>query len=123
VRSAERAGESLEDRLVSGIENVQKRLWEVFEAMRDGEDLRGAVVALKEIRECLESIDRIVSKAKGSPTEQQILAEITEHMRVAVGRMRTQPQLPPAADVTVTPVKEGVGPDVRAECDRVPRRT
>jgi hypothetical protein len=103
VKAAERKEENLQDSILSEIKRVQEKLWQVLDKMESERDHRGMVVACREIRESLECVDRILARTSGGPTQQQILIEVAERMRAALSRRRPQPQLPPAADVTVQP--------------------
>jgi len=55
----EKAGE----RVLDEIQRVQRKLWEVLGKMEAPEDHRGSGVALREIRECMESHDERLAKA------------------------------------------------------------
>jgi hypothetical protein len=86
VKAQERRGERHEDNLHTQIGRVQAKLWTVLGKMESEGDHRGAVVALREIRESLEAIDRIVTRAQGNPGERAISQLIREG--IAEGRQR-----------------------------------
>jgi hypothetical protein len=81
VKAQERRGERHEDNLHTQIGRVQAKLWAMLAKMEAEGDHRGAVVALREIRESLEAIDRMMTRAQGSPSEQDFNSRIREGIR------------------------------------------
>jgi hypothetical protein len=68
----ERAGENLLDEM----RRVQRKVWEILAKMEAEGDHRGSIVALREVRECMESLDAMLAKAQGSgPAEVRVLIE------------------------------------------------
>lgn len=86
-RAGERREERYEDGLLGKIERVQAKLWEVLARMESEGDHRGSVVALREIRESLETIDRVGTRANGSPSEHALHLEIAERLREGLKRV------------------------------------
>jgi hypothetical protein len=88
VKAQERRGERHEDNLHTQIGRVQAKLWALLGKMESEGDHRGAVVALREIRESLETIDRIMMRAQGSPEERAMSQLVREG--IAEGRRRAE---------------------------------
>ena len=64
----ERLGETLLDEM----RRVQRKAWELLARTESDGDHRGSIVALREVRECLESLGEMLAKAEavnGGPTE------------------------------------------------------
>jgi transposase len=62
----ERVGETLLDEM----RRVQRKAWELLSKTESEGDHRGSIVALREVRECLESLGEMLAKAKTSEAEQ-----------------------------------------------------
>jgi hypothetical protein len=87
VRASERREERHGDNLLAQIGRVQEKLWAVLGKMETEGDHRGSVVALRELRESLETIDRMTTREAGGAGELAVLREITERMRAAAKRV------------------------------------
>ena len=61
-RREEKAGENLLDEM----KRVQRKAWELLAKMESEGDHRGLVVALREVRECMESLGAMLAHAGGS---------------------------------------------------------
>ena len=71
-RREQRAGENLLDEM----RRVQRKAWELLSKTEDDGDHRGSIVALREVRECLESLGEMLARAQGSgPAEVRVLIE------------------------------------------------
>ena len=107
VRSAERAGENLEDKLRIELDRIRERMWALQEQMQSDGDLRGALVALKEIRGVVDSMAAILAPPKtsrGADSRDRLLL-IVAALRKNAGRAHLLPPKPeeqPA--ITVEPI-------------------
>ena len=61
ARQEEKSGETL----LGAMQRVQRKAWELLEHMEQEGDNRGAVVALREARECVESLGEMIYSAGG----------------------------------------------------------
>jgi hypothetical protein len=72
----ERLGETLLDEM----RRVQRKAWELLARTESDGDHRGSIVALREVRECLESLGEMLAKADmasgGSPQSEQFDASL-----------------------------------------------
>ncbi len=66
VKAEERREERLGDSLLDEMRRVQRKAWELLAKMENEGDHRGSVVALREVRECMESLDAMLAKAQGA---------------------------------------------------------
>jgi transposase len=66
ARREERLGETLLDEM----RRVQRKAWDLLAKTESEGDHRGSIVALREVRECLESLGEMLAKAKTSEPEQ-----------------------------------------------------
>jgi len=64
VKAGERREERLGDNLVDEMRRVQHKAWELLARTESEGDHRGAIVALREVRECLESLGEMLAKAE-----------------------------------------------------------
>jgi hypothetical protein len=70
VKAADRREERLGDNLLEEMRRVQRKAWELLAKTENDGDHRGAIVALREVRECLESLGQMLSRAaEASPAE------------------------------------------------------
>ena len=70
ARHEERLGETLLDEM----RRVQRKAWELLARTESEGDLRGSIVALREVRECLESLGEMLEKTdeiNGGPAEEK----------------------------------------------------
>jgi hypothetical protein len=63
VKAAERREEQLGEGLLDQMRRVQRKAWELLEKTESEGDHRGSIVALREVRECLESLGEMLSRA------------------------------------------------------------
>ncbi len=63
VRASERREERLDHNLLDEMRRVQHKAWELLARGESEGDHRGSIVALREVRECLESLGAILAKA------------------------------------------------------------
>ena len=87
-RASERREERHGDNLLAEIGRVQGKLWAVLAKMEAEGDNRGAIVALREIRESLETIDRMTTREAGGAGELAGINEVAERISEALKRMR-----------------------------------
>jgi len=75
VKASERREEQLGDNLLDEMRRVQQKAWELLAKTESEGDHRASIVALREVRECLESLGQMLGKAaNGSPvTLEQVL--------------------------------------------------
>lgn len=66
VRAQERRGERAGENLLDEMKKVQRKAWELLAKMESEGDHRGSVVALREVRECMESLGMMLAHAGGS---------------------------------------------------------
>jgi transposase len=64
VKASERREERLGDSLLDQMERVQSKAWELLANTEAQGDNRAAIIALREVRECLQSLGVILAKAK-----------------------------------------------------------
>jgi hypothetical protein len=70
VKAEEKREERLGDNLIEGMIRIQRKLWEILAKMEANGDHRGEVVALREVRETMESQNKLLEKAQGNgPSE------------------------------------------------------
>lgn len=104
TRSAERAGEKLEDKLRTELDRIRERMWALQEQMLNIGDLRGALVALKEIRGVCDSMAAILMppKATRSADDRDRFLLIVERLQAHRGNAKLLPPKPEKqADITV----------------------
>src|SRR5262245_60955417 len=63
VKAGERREEQLGDNLLDEMRRVQRKAWELLDKTESEGDHRGAIVALREVRECVESLGEMLAKA------------------------------------------------------------
>jgi hypothetical protein len=63
VKAGERREERLGDSVLDEMRRVQRKAWELLARTESEGDHRGAIVALREVRECLESLGEMLGKA------------------------------------------------------------
>ncbi len=59
----ERREEKLGGNLVDDMQRVQHKAWEILSKMEAEGDTRGSVIVLREVRECMESLDEMLARA------------------------------------------------------------
>lgn len=63
-KASEKREAKLGGSLLDEMRRVQEKAWELLGKMQDEGDHRGSVVALREVRECLESLDTMLARAE-----------------------------------------------------------
>src|SRR5215470_8554914 len=63
MKASERREERLGDNLLEEMRRVQQKAWDLLATAESQGDHRGAIVALREVRECLESLGDMLAKA------------------------------------------------------------
>ena len=63
MKAAERQKERLGDNLLDEMRRVQRKAWELLSRTESEGDHRASIVALREVRECLESLGGMLAKA------------------------------------------------------------
>ena len=64
VRASRKREERLSDNLLDEMRHVQHKAWELLARTESEGDHRGAIVALREVRECIESLGEMLAKAE-----------------------------------------------------------
>jgi len=65
AKTQERREEKLGDSIFDEMRRVLAKLWELSDKAESEGDHRGAIVGLRAVRECLESLNNLVTKAEG----------------------------------------------------------
>ncbi len=63
VKAADRRDEQLGDNAYEEMQRVQRKAWQLLTKMEKEKDHRGAIVAVREVRECVESLGAMMEKA------------------------------------------------------------
>lgn len=79
VRHDEHLGESLLEQM----RRVQRKAWELLARMESEGDHRGSIVALREVRECLESLGAMLARAGALDSPKVTLEQVLEAKRRA----------------------------------------
>lgn len=69
VKAREKREERLGDNLLDEMRRVQRKAWELLAKTESEGDHRGSIVALREVRECLESLGAMLENADASNGE------------------------------------------------------
>jgi len=62
VKAGERREERLGDNLLDEMRRVQRKAWELLDKTESEGDHRGSIVALREVRECLETLGAMLAR-------------------------------------------------------------
>ena len=65
AKAQERRDENLGDSIFDEIKQLQRKALELLGKMESEGDYRGAIVAAREVRECLQSLNGLLEKAEG----------------------------------------------------------
>ena len=80
VKAAERREEQLGDNLLDEMSRAQRKAWELLgKAEADG-DVRGAIVALREARECVATLGDMLSRAAETASAQDTMTVRVIHL-------------------------------------------
>jgi hypothetical protein len=82
VKAGERREERLGETLLDEMRRVQRKAWELLAKTESEGDHRGSIVALREVRECLESLGEMLSGA-GALNARVTLEQVLEARRRA----------------------------------------
>ena len=63
VKACEKREEQLGDNLLDEMRRVQRKAWELLSKTESEGDHRGSIVALREVRECLESLGDMLARS------------------------------------------------------------
>jgi hypothetical protein len=61
---SEKREEKLGESILEQMQRVQRKAWELLAKMEEEGDHRGSVVALREVRECMKSLDDMLARAE-----------------------------------------------------------
>ena len=64
VKASQNREERLGDSLLDDMRRVQRKAWELLSRTESEGDHRGSIVALREVRECLQSLGEMLAKAE-----------------------------------------------------------
>jgi hypothetical protein len=64
VKACQNREERLGDSLLDDMRRVQRKAWELLSRTESEGDHRGSIVALREVRECLQSLGEMLAKAE-----------------------------------------------------------
>ncbi len=73
-----------EDSLLDEMRRVQKKAWELLGKFEAEQDWRGATVALREVRECVESLGELLARAVIKPVESEPRLEDALRAKLAI---------------------------------------
>jgi hypothetical protein len=83
VKAAVRREERLADSLLDQMRRVHHKAWELLARMESEGDHRGSIVALREVRECLESLGAMLTRAGALDAPRVTLEQALEARRRA----------------------------------------
>ncbi len=69
MKASEQHDEKRAIDLLTEARRVRDKAWELLDTMQSEGDHRGSVVALREVRECLETLGSLLSRANGAGLE------------------------------------------------------
>ena len=81
VRASEKREERLGDNLLDEMRRVPSKAWELLAKAESEGDHRASIVALREVRECLESLGEMLAKAEAPQRIPVTLAQRLEEAR------------------------------------------
>jgi hypothetical protein len=90
VRAGERREEQLGDNLLDEMRQVLRKAWELLAKAEAEGDHRGAIVALREVRECLESLGELLGHV-AVPTPGEPVSQIEIVLVEPNGQRRVLP--------------------------------
>ena len=73
AKAQERREEKLGDSIYEEMRRVLAKLWELSGKAESEGDHRGAIVGLREVRECLQSLNSLITKAEGGSGEIKVI--------------------------------------------------
>jgi len=69
LKASERREEQIGDNVLGEMRRAQRKAWALLDKAEAEGDVRGAIVALREARECIESLGEMLSRAEESGAE------------------------------------------------------
>jgi hypothetical protein len=87
VKADEGRQERLGDNLLDEMRRVQRKAWELLAKTESEGDHRASIVALREVRECLESLGDMLAKAHAAQGPRPNLGQVLEAARRRVENM------------------------------------
>lgn len=76
VKASERREEQIGDNLLGEMRRVQCKAWELLAKTEADGDHRGSIVALREVRECIESLGEMLSRADSGQDGNKLVVEV-----------------------------------------------
>jgi hypothetical protein len=74
--ASERREDKLGENLLDEMRRAQRKAWELLAKAESKGDYRGAIVALREARECLESLGEMLARAGSAGGKQQMVIRV-----------------------------------------------
>jgi hypothetical protein len=92
VKASERRDERLGDNLLDEMRRVQRKAWELLAKTESEGDHRASIVALREVRECIESLGEMLARAEAPQGVPTTLAERLERAERRLAEMEREEQ-------------------------------
>jgi len=86
VKASEKREERLGDNLLDEMRRIQRKAWELLAKTESEGDNRASIVALREVRECLESLGEMLANAEAMNGGTDGVPIITHTIRFGDGR-------------------------------------
>ena len=86
VKASQNREERLGDSLLDDMRRVQRKAWELLSRTESEGDHRGSIVALREVRECLQSFGEMLAKAE----EKARQLDAGTHSEMSIEQVRQQ---------------------------------
>jgi transposase len=86
VKASQNREERLGDSLLDDMRRVQRKAWELLSRTESEGDHRGSIVALREVRECLQSLGEMLAKAE----EKTRQLDAGTHAEMSIEQVRQQ---------------------------------
>ena len=90
TKASERREEQLGDNLLDEMRRVQRKAWELLGKTEFEGDYRASIVALREVRECLESLGDMLAKVQAHRGSRVTLAQVLEAKRRVANMASTE---------------------------------
>ena len=87
MKASQNREERLGDSLLDDMRRVQREAWELLSRTESEGDHRGSIVALREVRECLQSLGEMLAKAHAAQGPRPNLGQVLEAARRRVENM------------------------------------
>jgi hypothetical protein len=92
VKAQERREEKLGEGIFDEMRRVLQKLWELSGKAESEGDHRGAIVGLREVRECLQSLNNLVAKAEGGSGGITVIIEENGGVSLRSGSGKAEPK-------------------------------